>query len=85
MFLNLLFFFNLYSKDIAKDLFENLLSSIDSKIKKTQEKMNAPISEEDKPREVQEKIILYDLDIKRLLVEVERLGENGKLDEVEKV
>ena len=60
-----------------------MVSDIDSKIKRAQAKLDTPIPENERPKEVQEKLEKYDTDIKKMLQEVEKLGEEGKIDESE--
>ena len=62
-----------------------MVSDIDSKIKRAQTKLDTPIPENERPKEVQEKLEKYDADIKRMLQEVEKLGEEGKIDESEQL
>ena len=62
-----------------------MVSDIDAKIKRAQTKLDTPIPENERPKEVQEKIERYDSDIKRMLQEVEKLGEEGKIEESEQM
>lgn len=62
-----------------------MVSDIDAKIKRSQTKLDAPIPENERSKEVQEKLEKYDSDIKRMLQEVEKLGEEGKIEESEQL
>lgn len=62
-----------------------MVAEIDAKIKRSQTKLDTPIPENERPKEVQEKIERYDADIKRMLQEVEKLGEEGKIEESEQM
>ena len=64
-------------------LIESLLVGVDSKIKRTQSKLDAPLQEAEKPKEIQDKLESYDKEIKKILEEVEKLGEQGKIEEAE--
>lgn len=66
-------------------MFESLVSDIDAKIKRAQTKLDTPIPENERPKEVQEKIERYDSDIKNMLQQVEKLGEEGKIEESEQL
>jgi len=64
-------------------LFESLLHGVDSKIKKAQQKLDQAYATTEQPKELQEKLEAIDEEIKRLLTQVEALGDEGKIEESE--
>ncbi len=68
-----------------KYFLESLLSDLNIKIKRLQERIDAPLQETDKPKDILEQIEFYDRKIEDLLVEVDRLGELGMITESELV
>jgi len=58
-------------------LFENMLLGVDNKVKMTQEKLSGPL------KELEEKLGALEEEIKKLCIQVEQLGQEGKIDEVE--
>jgi len=65
--------------------FQKQIAIIDSKIKKTQLKVENPTwTSESIPAELQDKMDGIDQEVKRLLREIETLGEIGKIEEAEK-
>jgi len=66
-------------------LIESILTGADVKIKKAQQKLDANVIEVELPTEIKEKLDAIDNEIKALLHEVERLGEDGQLEESEEI
>jgi len=66
-------------------IIENLLSGVDSKIKKGMNRLETNVYEVETPKEVTDKLEAIDQEIKRLLGDVEKLGEEGQLEESEAV
>jgi len=76
-----------YEKQYINDmirLIEDLIASVDVKIKKGRDKFDTVI-ETDKPKELVERMEQIDEEIKTLLEKVEQLGEEGKIEESEEV
>jgi len=59
--------------------------AIDAKIKKTQAKLENPMGKSEIPSDFQEKIDLIDTEIKKLLSDIDYLGEIGRIDESERL
>lgn len=67
-------------------VFEKQIASIDSKIKKTQAKVETPGGKlHTIPSEFQEKIDNIDMEIRKLLTDIKYLGEMGKIEESERL
>ena len=64
-------------------IIEGLISNIDAKIKKARMKVETSYMDIDQPKEFLDKIEAIDNEIKKMLTEIEKLGEEGKIEESE--
>lgn len=67
------------------DFLEELIAEVDNKMKKSLERIEAPLPETEKPKDVMDQIRLIDLKIQELVEEAERFGEVGRIDDSEMV
>ena len=63
------------------EFFQSLVSDIDSKIKEKQAKLDSHIIENERPKELTEKIEKYEAEITKLSLKVEELREEAKIDD----
>ena len=72
-----------YEEELS-DFLKELIGAVDQKMKKGQERIEAPLPDSEKPRDILEQIDNCDAKVKKLVIEAERLGELAMIDEVEK-
>lgn len=65
-------------------MIEGLLAGVEARIKKASTKVD-PVMEVEKPKEVVERLEAMDNEIKLLLETVEKLGDEGKIEESEQI
>ena len=75
----------MYKINLKLGLFTKHITSIDAKIKKTQAKMENPEGKVEIPSDFQEKIDSIDTEVKKLLRDIDYLGEIGRIDESERL
>eukprot|EP00743_Colponemidia_sp_Colp-15_P003817 GILK01004117.1.p1 GENE.GILK01004117.1~~GILK01004117.1.p1 ORF type:complete len:334 (-),score=53.76 GILK01004117.1:102-1058(-) len=71
-----------YERQLLADL-ESLISQIDQKIRRSMGRINAPLPELERPKEVTDRINQINDRISGLLKDAEVLGEQGRVDESE--
>lgn len=72
-------------EELLMDFLEDMIADVDSKMKKSFERIEAPLPDTEKPRELMESIQLIDIQIQKLLFQAETLGEQGRIDDSETV
>ena len=70
-------------EELLMDFLEDMIADVDSKMKKSFERIEAPLPDTEKPKELMENIQLIDIQIQKLIEQAERLGEQGRIDESE--
>lgn len=70
-------------EEMLMDFLEELIAEVDNKMKKSLERIEAPLPETEKPKDVMDQIRLIDMKIQELLEAAEKFGEVGRIDDSE--
>lgn len=70
-------------EDMLMEFLEDLISSVDNKMKKSFERIEAPLPEQEKPRELMEQVHVIDSKIEELVIQAENFGEQGRIEDSE--
>lgn len=70
-------------EEMLMDFLEVLISEVDNKMKKSLERIEAPLPETEKPKDVMDQIRLIDMKIQELVETAEKFGEVGRIDDSE--
>jgi hypothetical protein len=65
------------------DFLEELIAEVDNKMKKSFERIDAPLPDTEKPRDIIDQIRMIDNKIQDLIEQAERFGEMGRIDDSE--
>lgn len=63
------------------DFLEGLIAEVDNKMKKSLERIEAPLPDTEKPKDLVDQIRLIDIKIQELLEQAEKFGELGRIDD----
>ena len=72
-------------EEMLMDFLEELIAEVDNKMKKSLERIEAPLPETEKPKDVMDHIRMIDLKIQELIEAAEKFGEVGRIDDSEMV
>ena len=67
------------------DLLESLIAEVDNKMKKSLERIEAPLPDSEKPKDVVDQIRIIDANIQEMVEQAEKMGEIGRIEESEKI
>lgn len=65
------------------DFLEDMIADVDSKMKKSFERIEAPLPDTEKPKDLMDQIRLIDYKIQEMVEQAERFGEQGRIDDSE--
>ena len=68
-------------EDSLMDFLEGLIAEVDNKMKKSLERIEAPLPDTEKPKDLVDQIRLIDIKIQELLEQAEKFGELGRIDD----
>jgi len=63
------------------DFLESLIAEVDNKMKKSLERIEAPLPDTEKPKDLVDQIRFIDIKIQELLEQAEKFGELGRIDD----
>ncbi len=72
-------------EEMLMEFLEELIAEVDNKMKKSLERIEAPLPETEKPKEMMDQIRLIDIKIVELVETAEKFGEVGRIDDSEVV
>jgi hypothetical protein len=75
--------FQIKYEESLMDFLEELIAEVDNKMKKSFERIEAPLPDTEKPRDIIEQIRWIDNKIQELVEQAEKFGEMGRIDESE--
>jgi hypothetical protein len=75
--------FQIKYEESLMDFLEELIAEVDNKMKKSFERIEAPLPDTEKPRDIIEQIRWIDNKIQELIEQAEKFGEMGRIDESE--
>ena len=70
-------------EEMLMDFLEELIAEVDNKMKRSFERIEAPLPDTEKPRDLMEQIRMIDIKIQELVEQAEKFGEMGRIDESE--
>jgi hypothetical protein len=73
--------FQVKYEDSLMDFLEGLIAEVDNKMKKSLERIEAPLPDTEKPKDLVDQIRLIDIKIQDLLEQAEKFGELGRIDD----
>jgi hypothetical protein len=72
-------------EEMLMDFLEELIAEVDNKMKKSLERIEAPLPETEKPKDIVDQIRTIDNKIQELIEAAEKFGEVGRIDDSEMV
>jgi hypothetical protein len=72
-------------EEMLMDFLEELIADVDNKMKKSLERIEAPLPETEKPKDIVDQIRTIDNKIQELIEAAEKFGEVGRIDDSEMV
>jgi hypothetical protein len=75
--------FQIKYEENLMDFLEELIADVDNKMKRSFERIEAPLPDTEKPRDVVEQIRMIDNRIQELVEQAEKFGDMGRIDESE--
>jgi hypothetical protein len=70
-------------EEMLMDFLEELIAEVDNKMKKCVERIEAPLPETERSKEVMDQVRLIDMKIGELIDQAEKFGEVGRIDDTE--